>query len=39
MLRQWREEKLTEEELKAAEETWENVKKLIDENRFRKLFS
>lgn len=39
MLRQWREEKLTEEELKSAEETWENVKKLIDENRSRKLFS
>lgn len=39
MIRAWREEKLTEEELKAAEETWERVKKIIDENRYRKLFS
>ena len=39
MLRRWREEKLSEEQLKAAEATWENVKKLIDENRSSNLFS
>jgi hypothetical protein len=39
MLRRWREEKLSDEQLKAAEATWENVKKLIDENRSSNLFS
>ncbi|WP_204105561.1 MULTISPECIES: DUF433 domain-containing protein [Spirulina sp. CCY15215] len=39
MLRAWREEKLTEEELEAARKTWEMAKTIIDENRSRKLFS
>lgn len=39
ILRAWREEKLTEEELEAARKTWENVKQIIDENRSHKLFS
>ena len=39
MLRRWREEKLSDEDLKEAETTWEEVKKSIDKNRSRKLFS
>lgn len=32
MLRAWREEKLTEEELEAARKTWKMVKKIIEKN-------
>ncbi|MDJ0662290.1 MAG: hypothetical protein QNJ42_22795 [Crocosphaera sp.] len=41
MMRKWREKvsKMSEEELKKADETWEMVKKIIDENRSRKFFS
>lgn len=41
ILRKWREkeEKLSDDDLKSAEETWEMVKQIIDENRSRKLFS
>ncbi|MDJ0599676.1 MAG: hypothetical protein QNJ37_12645 [Crocosphaera sp.] len=41
MMRKWREKvsKMSEQELKEAEETWEMVKKIIDENRSRKFFS
>ena len=38
-IRSLREKQLTEEEAKAAEESWEFVKKIIDENRSRKYFS
>jgi ribosomal protein S20 len=39
MLRAWRQEKLSGEELEKAREAFELVKKIIDENRSRKLFS
>jgi hypothetical protein len=41
ILHKWREkeEKLSEDDLKSAEETWELVKQIIDENRSRKLLS
>ncbi|MGK7929450.1 MAG: hypothetical protein AB4290_30125 [Spirulina sp.] len=39
MLRAWREKKLTEEQLEEERRTWEMVKKIIDDNRDRKLFS
>ena len=39
MLRRWREEKLSDEELEEAETIWEEVKKSINKNRSRKLFS
>ncbi len=39
LIRSWRERKLSDEEAKAAEESWEFVKKVIDENRSRKFFS
>lgn len=41
MMRNWREKesKMSEEELKEAEEKWEMVKKIIDDNRSRKFFS
>ncbi len=39
MLRAWREKKLTEQQLEEAQKTWEMVKKIIDDNRDRKLFS
>lgn len=41
IMRQWREKeaKMSDEEIKEAEEAWEMVKKIIDENRSRKLFS
>lgn len=39
MLKEWNKEELTEDELKKAEETWEMVKQIIDENRSRKFFS
>ena len=38
-IRSLRERQLTEEEEKAADESWEFVKKVIDENRSRKFFS
>ena len=38
-IRSLRERQLTEEEEKAAEESWEFVKKVIDENRSRQFFS
>ncbi|MEM9542737.1 MAG: DUF433 domain-containing protein [Cyanobacteria bacterium P01_E01_bin.42] len=37
--RAWNNEELTEEELEEARQTWERAKKIIDENRSRKLFS
>lgn len=41
ILKKWQQEdkELTEEEVKQAEETWEMVKTIIDENRSRKFFS
>ena len=41
ILQKWQEEdnKLTEIEIKQAQETWEMVKEIIDENRSRKIFS
>jgi hypothetical protein len=39
LLKKWREEELTEEELEAAINTWEDVKEIIDRERERKIFS
>lgn len=39
VLRSWRNEELTDEELEEARQTWERAKKIIDANRSRKLFS
>jgi hypothetical protein len=41
ILKKWQQEdqKLTEAEVNQAQETWEIVKTIIDENRTRKFFS
>jgi hypothetical protein len=39
LLKKWRAEELTEEELEAAIKTWEDVKEIIDRERDRKIFS
>lgn len=39
LIRSWQQEKLTEDELQKAQESWNKVKKIIDENRSYPLFS
>jgi ribosomal protein S20 len=39
LIRSWQEEITTEKDLENAQKSWEIVKKIIDENRSRKLFS
>lgn len=39
LIRSWNKETLTEDELQQAQDTWNKVKKIIDENRSYPLFS
>ncbi|GFE67845.1 hypothetical protein [Chroococcus sp. FPU101] len=39
LIRSWKKETLTEDELQQAQDTWNQVKKIIDENRSYHLFS
>lgn len=39
LIRSWQEEKLTAEEIQQAQEAWNKVKEIIDENRNYPLFS